>query len=150
MTSVHDSREDQIAREATGWLNRLQDPSGDAKEAFAEWITRSSDHVHQFLLATAVLEEVSHTLGYGVLGGIAVAADSLPADSMPVEVEFIARAVARLPEPWRRALTLRKVYGCSRKEIADRLHLDEDTVEQQLCHATRRLAGMLPDSALSG
>jgi DNA-directed RNA polymerase specialized sigma24 family protein len=163
MESTRHFREDQLAREATEWVSRrLQDSSVETREAFAEWITRSADHLHQFLLATAVLEELSRTQGYAALGGIAVAADALsfdsaasgdralPAspdygDSRDVDIELIARAVGRLPAHCRRVFTLRKVYGWSQQEIANRLELANEVVEQQLCQATCHLIRILPE-----
>ena len=42
------------------------------------------------------------------------------------------RAVATLPSGCRRVFILRKVYGLSQKEIAERLLLSQSTVEQQV------------------
>jgi RNA polymerase sigma-70 factor (ECF subfamily) len=42
--------------------------------------------------------------------------------------------------------TLRKVYGFSQKEIAERLQISENTVEQHLTKAARRCAQVLFES----
>jgi len=46
--------------------------------------------------------------------------------------ELFCRAAAELPEQCRRVLVLRKVYGLSQKEVADRLDISVSTVEKHL------------------
>lgn len=163
MATVCDLRDDQIAREAAEWLERLQDPTPAINDTFSEWVMRSPDHLCHFLEATAVLEEASRALGYPALGAIAVSvnatslddvADSQPPVTNPVqirdqpEVMELARLTSRLPVSCRRVFTLRKVYGWSQQEIADRLHLPDQAVERHLSHAVRSLASSLPQSVL--
>jgi RNA polymerase sigma factor (sigma-70 family) len=56
------------------------------------------------------------------------------------ELECLARIVAGLSPRRRRVFTLRKVYGLSQKEIAQRLHISENTVEQHVLKALREIA----------
>ncbi|MGH8323270.1 MAG: RNA polymerase sigma factor, partial [Steroidobacteraceae bacterium] len=55
------------------------------------------------------------------------------------------KAVQELPERCRQVFTLRKVYGYSQKEIAARMNITENTVEQQLIKAARHCAQALFD-----
>ncbi|MGC8520352.1 MAG: RNA polymerase sigma factor [Steroidobacteraceae bacterium] len=59
------------------------------------------------------------------------------------ELALLAECVAELPERCRQALTLRRVYGLSQREIAERLRIKEGTVEQLLARAVRRCAEAL-------
>lgn len=59
------------------------------------------------------------------------------------ELALLAECVAELPERSRQALTLRRVYGLSQREIADRMNIKESTVEQLLARAIRRCADTL-------
>jgi RNA polymerase sigma-70 factor (ECF subfamily) len=61
------------------------------------------------------------------------------------ELARLADAVADLPDRCRQVFTLRKVYGFSQQEIAERLRISENTVEQHLTKAARRCAEALFD-----
>lgn len=65
------------------------------------------------------------------------------------ELTLLANAVATMPRRCRQTFTLRKVYGFSQKEIAARLRISENTVEQHLMKAARRCAEVLFDTPLS-
>ncbi len=65
------------------------------------------------------------------------------------ELTLLAQAVECLPTRCRQVFTLRKVYGYSQKEIAARLKISENTVEQHLTKAARRCAQALFDSPLA-
>ena len=56
------------------------------------------------------------------------------------ELMMLVKAVQQLPERCRQVFTLRKVYGYSQKEIAARMNISENTVEQQLIKAARHCA----------
>jgi RNA polymerase sigma factor (sigma-70 family) len=56
------------------------------------------------------------------------------------EMTLLVEAVERLPERCRQVFTLRKVYGFTQKEIATRLGISENTVEQHLSKAGRHCA----------
>ena len=45
---------------------------------------------------------------------------------------MFCRAVGGLPEQCRRAFILKKVYGLSQQEIADRLSISQSTVEKHI------------------
>jgi RNA polymerase sigma factor (sigma-70 family) len=66
------------------------------------------------------------------------------------ELELLANAIAAMPRRCRQTFTLRKIYGFTQKEIAARLNISENTVEQHLTKAARRCAQVLFDSPLSG
>lgn len=59
------------------------------------------------------------------------------------EFALFVQAVQELPERCRQVFTLRKVYGFSQKEIAARLNISENTVEQHLVKAGRHCAQYL-------
>jgi RNA polymerase sigma factor (sigma-70 family) len=61
------------------------------------------------------------------------------------ELMMLVEAVQQLPERCRQVFTLRKVYGYSQKEIAARMNITENTVEQQLTKAARHCAQALFD-----
>jgi RNA polymerase sigma-70 factor (ECF subfamily) len=64
------------------------------------------------------------------------------------ELALLVKAVQELPERCRQVFTLRKVYGYSQKEIAARMNITENTVEQQLTKAARHCAQALFDQPL--
>jgi RNA polymerase sigma-70 factor (ECF subfamily) len=59
------------------------------------------------------------------------------------ELALLVQAVESLPERCRQVFTLRKVYGFTQKEIAARLKISENTVEQHLVKAGRQCAQYL-------
>lgn len=61
------------------------------------------------------------------------------------ELALLVNAVQDLPDRCRQVFTLRKVYGYSQREIATRLQISEDIVEQHLRKAARRCAQALFD-----
>ena len=61
------------------------------------------------------------------------------------ELAMLVKAIQELPERCRQVFTLRKVYGYSQKEIAARLGISENTVEQHLTRAARLCAQALFD-----
>jgi RNA polymerase sigma factor (sigma-70 family) len=64
------------------------------------------------------------------------------------ELMMLVKAVQQLPERCRQVFTLRKVYGYSQKEIAARMNITENTVEQQLIKAARHCAQALFDQPI--
>jgi RNA polymerase sigma factor (sigma-70 family) len=56
------------------------------------------------------------------------------------ELALLAECISELPPRCRQAFTLRRVYGLSQREIAERLDIEEGTVEQLLARAIRRCA----------
>lgn len=61
------------------------------------------------------------------------------------ELRLLARLVSELPPQCRRVFTLRKVYGLSNAEIAERLGLSISTVEKHLIKALRLCSERLAD-----
>lgn len=59
------------------------------------------------------------------------------------ELELLSDVMADLPKRVRQAFTLRRVYGLSQKEIAERMGISEGFVEQLLVRAVRRCADAL-------
>ena len=56
------------------------------------------------------------------------------------ELARLVEVVAELPRRCRQVFTLRRVYGLSQREIANKLGIAENTVEQLLARAVRRCA----------
>jgi RNA polymerase sigma factor (sigma-70 family) len=65
------------------------------------------------------------------------------------ELAMLVTAVQDLPDRCRQVFTLRKVYGYSQKEIAARMNITENTVEQQLVKAARHCAQALFDQPIA-
>jgi RNA polymerase sigma factor (sigma-70 family) len=65
------------------------------------------------------------------------------------ELMMLVKAVQQLPERCRQVFTLRKVYGYSQKEIATRMKISENTVEQHLTKAARHCARALFDQPIA-
>ena len=65
------------------------------------------------------------------------------------ELAMLVKAIQDLPDRCRQVFTLRKVYGYSQKEIAARLQISENTVEQHLTKAARRCAQALFDQPIA-
>ena len=65
------------------------------------------------------------------------------------ELAMLVRAIQGLPDRCRQVFTLRKVYGYSQKEIALRLNISENTVEQHLAKGMRLCSAALADSPMA-
>ena len=65
------------------------------------------------------------------------------------ELAMLVTAVKALPARCRQVFTLRKVYGYTQKEIAARMSITENTVEQQLIKAARHCAQALFDQPVA-
>jgi len=63
-----------------------------------------------------------------------------PYESTIIDHEFshFCDAVRRLPVQCRRVFVLKKVYGCSQREIAENLNLSESTVEKHIANGMKR------------
>jgi RNA polymerase sigma factor (sigma-70 family) len=59
------------------------------------------------------------------------------------ELALLSEVVSELPKRIRQAFTLRRVYGLSQQEIAQRMGISDKTVEQMLVRAVRRCADAL-------
>jgi RNA polymerase sigma factor (sigma-70 family) len=56
------------------------------------------------------------------------------------ELALLSEAIASLPDRCREVLTLRKLYGLSQREIAQRLGISESTVEKHVAYGVRLCA----------
>jgi RNA polymerase sigma factor (sigma-70 family) len=56
------------------------------------------------------------------------------------ELALLLETIASLPDRCREALTLRKLYGLSQREIANRLAITESTVEKHVAYGVRLCA----------
>lgn len=77
------------------------------------------------------------------LDALGVAIDDPGPDRMIIAREELRRlqgALEHLPKPYRDALVMKKVEGLSRKEIAQRLGVDENTVKHNIANAMYALA----------
>ena len=59
------------------------------------------------------------------------------------ELQLLIRAIQALPDRCRQVITLRKIYGLSQREVAQRLGISEHTVEAQGGAGVRRCAAYL-------
>ena len=57
-----------------------------------------------------------------------------------LDLEVLTEAIQSLPDRCRQVLTLRKIYGLSQREIAERLGISEHTVEAQVANGMKRVA----------
>lgn len=58
----------------------------------------------------------------------------------------LAQEIARLPDKCREAFVLRKIHGYSQREIADRMHISENTVEKHIGKGLRLLMSAMAGS----
>lgn len=58
--ATHQEYRNRIIEEATEWFVRLQEPeiSADDRADFAQWLTASSEHVHEYLALTALRTDI--------------------------------------------------------------------------------------------
>lgn len=59
------------------------------------------------------------------------------------ELRRMGEALAQLPEKCRRVFVMRRVEGCSQREIAQRLGISENTVEKHIVRGLRLMMDML-------
>jgi RNA polymerase sigma factor (sigma-70 family) len=145
-----------------GWLRgrfpTLSDPDDIVQEAFARVVRAqtagSIERPKAFLFTTArnlaidsfrrrnvaVVESLTEWDGQHVLEEARGVSETV---SHEQELEILTQAIQSLPERCRQVLTLRKIYGLSQKEIADRLGISEHTVEAQIGNGVRRCAAFL-------
>lgn len=72
------------------------------------------------------------------LGGVERRPDAAEAACRDQELELLRDAISRLPPRCREIFALRRLQGCSHREIAQRLGISESTVDAQLAIAIFR------------
>jgi RNA polymerase sigma-70 factor (ECF subfamily) len=122
---------------------RLLSLNGSASAAVRNW--------HAFLFTSArnvaldrirrarvvSLDALAEMGGADVLDQTPSADDALNARQ---ELALLLETIASLPDRCREALTLRKLYGLSQREIAQRLAITESTVEKHVAYGVRLCA----------
>jgi RNA polymerase sigma factor (sigma-70 family) len=122
---------------------RLLSLSDSASAAVRNW--------HAFLFTSArnvALDRIrrSRIVSLDVLaemGSAAVLDRTPPADedlNSRQELTLLMGAIASLPERCRKVFTLRKLYGMSQRDIAQRLGIAESTVEKHVAYGVRLCA----------
>ena len=69
--------------------------------------------------------------------------DVAEAVSIRQELDFLAEAVRGLPDRCRQVVTLTKIYGCTEREVAERLGISEHTVRTQVVRGMERCTEFL-------
>lgn len=80
------------------------------------------------------------------IGSLAVLEDRPDAAEVTArneEIQILAEAMRALPNRCRQVFTLRKLFGLSQKEIAERMGISEHTVEVQVCKGSKLCAAYL-------
>lgn len=98
-----------------------------AARNFALNVVRHQGHARPAPFAETILATLIDG-GDGVSESVAHAED----------LQLLIRAIQTLPERCRQVFTLRKIYGLSQKEIAERLGISENTVEVQASVGIRK------------
>ncbi|MDB6167545.1 MAG: polymerase, sigma-24 subunit, subfamily [Verrucomicrobia bacterium] len=91
-------------------------------------------------------DRASPLVGVRDLSALSVAeGDPSPADALSTaeKIEWVAEAIAALPDRCREIVVLRKLQGLSQREVATHLGLSERTVEVQVARGVRRCAEYL-------
>jgi RNA polymerase sigma factor (sigma-70 family) len=70
-------------------------------------------------------------------------ADVVETVSQRQELEFLADALRDLPKRGRQVLTLTKIYGCTEREVAERLGISEHTVRTHVVRGMERVTHYL-------
>lgn len=145
-----------------GWLRSRFPSVADAENLVQEAMTRVWRALSRGAVESprALLYATTHNLAVdqvrrervapfestGDMLELAIAEDGpSPADTTArrQELELLTQAIQALPERCRQVLTLRKIYGLSQREIAERLGIAEHTVEAQVANGMRRCSHYL-------
>lgn len=152
-----------------GWLRRLAAPSTEIDDVVQETYgvlagLESVAHIRDpraYLFTTArsiLLQQVRRARIVQIESVAEIEATFIQPDESPVEcavsdhqqLSLLAEQIARLPGKCREAFVLRKIHGCSQREIAARMGISENTVEKHIGKGLRLLmkavAGQAPAS----
>jgi RNA polymerase sigma-70 factor (ECF subfamily) len=158
LTSVFVRFRDRLAR-AVSRIVQPNDVEDIVQETFLRCYQASAKstirHPRSFMLTTAKNLALNHIAKADnrLVRGVASVEDSAvplyrdaPSGSEPeirMEFQLLCRAVRTLPLQCRRAFILKKVYGLSRKEIAEYMGIAESTVQKHVAKGALICAGYL-------
>ena len=101
------------------------------------WLFKIAEHVVMYRRRTISRRaRVEFPIDVDSLADLVVA----PGHEIPVELDGLPDALARIPEAQRRAIVLREWYGLSYREVAAELGLSASAAETLIFRARRRLA----------
>jgi RNA polymerase sigma factor (sigma-70 family) len=101
------------------------------------WLFKIAEHVVMYRRRTISRRaRVEFPIDVDSLADLVVA----PGHEIPVELDGLPDALARIPDAQRRAIVLREWYGLSYREVADELGLSASAAETLIFRARRRLA----------
>jgi len=155
----------RLKRYLARWLKRPEDIEDVIQESFLKVLEAGSKgeirYSNAYLYRTAhnvalnmlskkshhVMEYMEDFVGENVLLGEA----SVEAEVAGQErFEQFCKAASQLPEQCRKVLILRKVYGFSQQEVADRLGISISTVEKHLTKGLVRCTDYLKNQDMKG
>ena len=179
MTDPESISEQQFVEEALAhkdylrnWLSSrfsaVKDPEDVVQESYARLFkyhqTGPVVNIRAFLFVTARNLALNEIRRYGYENRSVLLADSMfehSTTALPIqnkstcsaeEVELLMEAIQSLPKRCRQVFTLRKIYGLSQREIAERLGMSINTVQNQgviglrKCKEYFRKKGILSES----
>ncbi|RLQ21111.1 sigma-70 family RNA polymerase sigma factor [Seongchinamella sediminis] len=148
----------RLQRYVSRFCKTREDAEDITQEAFLRVLEAGSKgdirHPQAYLYRTArnlslnMLASKSHQLSSYIedLPDTTVIEDGVPLDSQishEQRFELFCHAALDLPERCREVLILRKVYGLSQKQVAERLDISISTVEKHLAKALARCAAYM-------
>ena len=131
---------EDVVQETYARLLALNDSASSAVRNWHAFLFTSARNVALDRLRRArvvSLDALAEMGSFDVLDQMPPADEALNARQ---ELALLARAIASLPDRCREVVTLRKLYGLSQKEIAQRLHIAESTVEKHVAYGVRLCA----------
>lgn len=134
------------------WLRDVEDVAQEA--LFRLWRTNKAAESAPLRSPKAALFMIARNAAYDIARRNAITRFESVADmeDLPVrdktdvvesvnakqELEFLADALRALPRRCRQVLTLTKIYGCTEREVAQRLGISENTVRTHVVRGMER------------